>query len=70
MRVHLRLRIGTDAEEFAEGHAQPLVEVMIDPAVGFDPLGAPLQQIQDQWPEVSTDQQSVVLLQEELGQAL
>lgn len=69
-RVHLRLCIRTDAKEFAEGHTQALVEVMVDPAASFDPLCTPIQQIQNQRSQVSSNQQSVVLLQQQLSQTL
>lgn len=68
--LHSRLRIGTDAKELAEGHTQALVEVMVDPATGFDPLCVALQQIQNQRAQVSSDQQRVILFQQQLGHAL
>lgn len=68
-KVHyLRLCVGTDAEEFAERHTQALVEIMVDSAVCFDPLRVPLQQVQDQRPEVAGEQQCIVLLQQQLRQ--
>lgn len=68
-RVHyLRLCIGTDTEEFAKRHTQALVEIMVDPAICFDPLCVPLQQVKDQGPEVAGEQQSIVLLQQKLSQ--
>lgn len=69
-RVHLHLRIRTDAKEFAKGHTEALVEVVVDPATSFDPFCTPLQQIQNQRPQVSSNQQSVVLFQQQLGQTL
>lgn len=40
--VHPHLCIGADVEEFAEGHTQALVEVMVDPATSFYPLSISL----------------------------
>lgn len=69
-RFHLRLCIRADAEEFAEGHTQALMEVMVDPATSFDPLCITLQQVQNQWPQVSGNQQSIILLQQQLSHTL
>lgn len=55
-RVYLRHCVRADAEEFAEGHTQALMEVMVDPATSFDPLCIPLQKIQNQWSQVSCNQ--------------
>lgn len=68
--LHLRLCIRTDAEQFAEGHTQALVEVMVYPATSSDPLCTSLQQIQNQRSQVSCNQQGVVLLQQQLSQTL
>ena len=57
-----------DAQQLAEGHTQTLVEVMVDAAARLHPLGIPLQQVQDQGPEVPGHQQGVILLQQQLGQ--
>lgn len=46
------------------------MQVMVNPAAGFDLLCVALQQIQDQRAQVAAYQQGVVLLQEEMGQAL
>ncbi len=42
------------------------MEVMIQPDVYFDPLSIPLQQVQDQWSQVTSNEESVFLLQQEL----
>lgn len=64
------MRIRTDAEESTEGHTQALMEVMVDSATSFDPLCVALQEVQDQRPDMTRNQQSVILLQEELSQTL
>lgn len=69
-RVGLHVCIRADTQQSAEGHTEALVEVMVDPTSGSDPLGAALQQVQKQRSQVASDQQSVFLLQEELSQAL
>jgi len=63
-----RLDVRVDAQQLAERHAQPLVQVMVDAAARLHPRRVPLQQVQDQRPQVPGDQQRVVLLQEQLGQ--
>lgn len=68
--VHLHLRIRTDAKEFAKGYTEALVEVVVDPATSFDSLCTPLQQIQNQRSQVSSNQQRVVLFQQQLRQTL
>lgn len=45
------------------------MQVMVNPTASLDLLCVALQQIQDQRAQVAADQQGVVLLQEELGQA-
>lgn len=39
------MRIRTNVEEFAEGHTQALVKVVVDLGTSSDPLGASLQQV-------------------------
>lgn len=46
------------------------MHVVVNPPTGLDLLCVALQQIQDQRAQVAADQQGVVFLQEELGQAL
>lgn len=43
---------------------------MVDPAAGLHPLRVPLQQVQNQRPNVACDEQTVILLQQQLGQTL
>ena len=67
--VYSRLDVGMDPQQLAEGHAEALVEVMVDAAARLHPLCVPLQQVQDQRAEVAGNQKGVVFLQQQPGQA-
>lgn len=64
----LQLCVRAEAKQLAEGHTEALVLIMVDPAFHFDPLGVPLQQVQDKRSKVPCYQERVVLFQHELGQ--
>lgn len=67
-RFHLRVSVGADAEELAERHTQSLVEVVVEANILLDSLGVPLQQVEHERPQVPSDQESVLLLYQELSQ--
>lgn len=46
----------TDAEEFTESYTQALVEIVVDSATGSNSVHVPLQEVQDQRPQVTCNE--------------